>query len=423
MLSDYPKLNIFKFLSSDDLKKASLVCKDWRKLIFTSSSLLSKLTITVTKNDPENAEVVDRQKLFLQEHGQFFSKLLLTSVYSETDIEFIFKSLRNVKHLTTKNLDLRGLPDNTQSLTNDNFPKLETLVFDDRHDDRNTALFLQSMEPSTIQIISEGSNDASNIQRWITSRKKLTNLELHDYVVLDKISDSNTTFRLKSFTYRNSFFGCSGSNLLAFLQKQSQLEIIYLDNYNSFFAKGVLEYIFFESNVHTLTAHAYVVNFKTSSFDKKSSLRHLKLLNTEQVPETYSRLFPMLPKLRTLQLITQVDFAFLKLLADNLPYLEKLELLDFAYGNYAQVKFQNLTELTVNLPAAPSNKWAKLLVNNPQLKTIGIRSSVKDKRVVEAIVQSAVNLEVLLLKYGVYSARFLNLLRMSKPTLQIELLK
>ena len=40
-------LEIFKFLPSEDLKLASTVCKDWRKMIFLSKKLFGKWTLKV----------------------------------------------------------------------------------------------------------------------------------------------------------------------------------------------------------------------------------------------------------------------------------------------------------------------------------------------------------------------------------------
>lgn len=121
-LSDLPLEileTIFKFLPSENLLKASLVCHSWYSVIGTSKKCMPKIQITVKEGKKMQIKRILDQSLrryenFKIEDPKFFMSLIHDD---ENSLENIFKSLPHLKSLSIYYLDTNILEIASKFLT------------------------------------------------------------------------------------------------------------------------------------------------------------------------------------------------------------------------------------------------------------------------------------------------------------------
>ena len=185
-LSEYPMLEIFKFLPSKELKVASTVCKDWRRIIFSSKRLLGKWTLKVDFDaklqKKKNRSKLRLQKRFIQKYGPFFTKAIISGRFSKKLLKSrFFEALRNVRTLSLIDVAFLLLPD-SDDCDFIKFPSLETLNITNFLSDPS---HLNHLEPLNLTITRfTRSNPLKFAFKWLPSRKNLLFLELNHFPLL-----------------------------------------------------------------------------------------------------------------------------------------------------------------------------------------------------------------------------------------------
>ena len=100
--------NIFKHLSPDGLQTAFQVCREWRRIILSTPSLMEKIILKFTFEDsPEKQKWSgtgespnDRIRRFLMANGKAIINAKLYGIMHEYDWIIILNLLPNLKTLT-----------------------------------------------------------------------------------------------------------------------------------------------------------------------------------------------------------------------------------------------------------------------------------------------------------------------------------
>ena len=189
-LSDYPMIEIFKFLPPADLKVASTVCKDWRRIIF-SKQLMSKLTLKIDFS-PKAIKKSSRSKMrhqrkFIKENGAFFTKAIITGRFTKKLLkDQFFKPLKNVKLLALINVTFLLVP-NSDDCDLIKFPSLESLYISNY---RSNPSQLNHVDPLSLKIRNSRSfNPIISGSNWLAERKNLFQLEIDDINLMKSVKN------------------------------------------------------------------------------------------------------------------------------------------------------------------------------------------------------------------------------------------
>lgn len=369
-------LDIFMQLDRSGLKLVLNVCKRFRELILTSSILMRKLPLNLTKDWLAKIEFIGNFGEFVKE-----ANFEYCSFESIEEIKSILNLLPNLEILKINYVYIKQTPNEERSLMNpveveeaQEFPNLRHLELRSKfwgyitQIDGKILKYLNTNRLEFLKIHLPMQKFSSDFIEFLCRQSNLKTLKVYDDFIdsfvfddfVDFISyqdfisslfeidlSERVEFQLKNLSIH--YRGDHKENFQKFLNAQSDLEELEICKYDDDFVKFKISFdLIRDFNVRKLSL--YLDLLPTNGLNEldnfvNPSVHELVLMGYNNDPAMFNTLLRIFPNLKSLELEYMIDFS-----CDNLSqmkHLENLKINHFKLDCFVNVKIEGLKTLEI----------------------------------------------------------------------------
>lgn len=391
-------IEIFEYLSVNDLKQAALTIHVFNEVISQSVSLMKKFSIKIS---PKRKWDFDTIASFERKHrnvkiSYFKSEddLLTKAIENLADIAWNLTDfeMNNCKTERRVLSNLLCLTENLRnlSLVNITFEESFSLVTEPPE-----LKFLRNLrimdcdffgnifeKASNLQKLSFQAGNARNqnldyLQKILQKQEKLEILSLENVQFTNFLEDRpRFHFQLKRLSIHLCHFSVKES-FEDFLESQNELQEVEmtignmklsLDRSNYF--EETLSIIFRKSTLRKLSLEFEKYELRNLSFFKRcinQNLKALKIANELSFPEI-STFLRACPNIESLDLsVKEIDDESIKFINENLIFLTSLKIAKFPSEAFGRLKIKSLSSLHVHETNIKHQDWLQFVDNNKQI--------------------------------------------------------